>query len=54
MREKKVRDTLQSLRATRNRLDRAITALEEIIEYDLTTENQEDSNNVYVPPLPPP
>ncbi len=38
MREKKVRETLQSLRATRNRLDRAISALEEIIDFDLTKE----------------
>lgn len=39
MREKNVIETLQGLRATRNRIDRAILALEEIINYDLAKED---------------
>lgn len=38
MREKIIRDALASLKATRTRLDRAITALESIIDFDLTKE----------------
>jgi len=35
MSEKSMRETLQGLRATKARVDRAIIALEELIEYDL-------------------
>lgn len=37
--EKSIRDTLASLKATRNRLDKAIKTLEDIINYDLIKED---------------
>lgn len=39
MRENSIRDTLASLRATRKRLDNAIKAIEDIINFDLTKED---------------
>ena len=40
MREKIIRESLASLKATRNRLDKAIAALEAIINFDLTKDDE--------------
>lgn len=39
MRENSIRDTLASLKSTRRRLDKAILAIEDIIDFDLTKED---------------
>jgi hypothetical protein len=39
MREKTIRDALATMKATRNRLDAAISTIEAIIDHDLTKED---------------